>query len=116
MTHKCPICDGRDINVEGIKLANEEVIRFFKIELLELRYSQHPFPRKYNNLFNSILCYAQALQFNRIHSLNDTVFYTSNKWLLKYSKNLGEKFGMPTDDEKNIPNNPMIACEYNTKV
>ncbi len=38
----CPVCKGRDINSEGIKLAETEIIPFIKNELLKLPYPNHP--------------------------------------------------------------------------
>jgi hypothetical protein len=110
----CPICQGRDCNKEGVELAEAEVIPFFKVYLLKLRYPKHPFPVRYKGLTASIFCYSQALAYNRAHSING-VFYTDNKWMLKFGEQLAEKFGMGTDHKDNRPEKCSLACELNTQ-
>jgi hypothetical protein len=110
----CTVCKGRNYNKEGIELAEAEVIPFFKTELLKLRYPNHPFPLKYKGLFASVLCYSQALAYNRAHSIS-AVFHTDNKWMLKFSGQLAEKFGMKTDHTDNRPEDCGLACEFNVQ-
>lgn len=114
MKCNCPVCNGRDFNPAGIELAEKEIIPFFKRELLNLRYPTHPFPMKYDGLLASLFSYGQALAYNRVHDVQNVVYYTQNKWLLKYSKEMGVKFGMPVLHESELRTTAYEVCEYNT--
>lgn len=113
MSCKCTICHGNDINQLGLLLATNEVIPFFKKDLLKLRYDDHPFPMKYDGLLASILAYSQALNYNRLHHCIG-VYYTQNKWMLKFSNELYIKFGMKTVHESELNTEAKFVCEYNT--
>jgi len=108
----CSVCRGRNFNVEGFKVAEDEVIPFFKRDLLQLKYVNHPFPLRYDGLLASCLAYSQALAYNRAHGCA-AVFYTDNKWMLKFSRELGEKFQMHTASKDQMPESYNEVCEYN---
>lgn len=114
MTCDCPICKGRDINKEGVKVS-VEIIDFIK-DTLNLDHRM-PFPRKYDkpSAVSSIMAYSQALAFNRAHGI-EGIYYTDNPLLLKVSKELGDKYGMPTDKTENVPENHYDVCEFNTEL
>ena len=114
MKCNCPVCDGKEIERGGITLAEKEVIPFFKQELLNLKYPTHPFPFKYRGLLAPIMCYSQALHYNRLHSTH-TLYYTKNEWLLKYSDALFKKFGMKTVHKSELKADAKLACEFNVR-
>lgn len=109
---ECTVCKGRDPNTDGIALADREVIPFFKEDLLKLRYPNHPLPMRFKGLLEVIYCYGQALAWNRAHSVR-AVFYTDNKWMLRFSSELEQKFGMKTDSKDNLPEESFAVCEFN---
>lgn len=110
----CPVCKGKDHNPDGIKLAEKEVIPFIKRDLLQLKYPTHPFPLRYDGLLASVLCFSQALSYNRAHGI-EAVYYTENKWLLRFSKELNVKFGMPILHKSELKTIPKLVCEYNVE-
>ncbi len=111
----CPACNGkRDVNADGIQVAEKEVIPFFKIDLLKVKYPTHPFPMKYDGLFASLLCFGQALAYNRAHSV-DMVYHTENKWMLKFASELEVKFGMKVSHPSEMKGEPKLVCEYNVE-
>ena len=112
MNCNCSICNGRDYNVEGIKLADREIIPFVKREILRLRFPDRPFPPKYQSITASLFCYSQALAYNRAHNIKGT-YYTDNKWMLKIGHKLAVQFGMPVDHKDNLPKIYDEACEFN---
>ena len=108
----CPTCNGKDYNPIGIEVAEKEVTPFFKQELLKLRYPAHPFPMRYDGLFASILCFGQALAYNRAHAV-DMVYHTENKWMLKFSSELFAKFGMKVAHPSELKGEARLVCEFN---
>lgn len=113
-TCSCPVCKRREPNKVGIELAVQEVIPFIKKDLLRLQYPKHPFPLKYEGVLESALAYSQALAFNRAHSISAR-YYTENKWLLKFSEELSQKFGMKPFHTSEMTEDTMNVCEFNTE-
>lgn len=111
----CEICNGRSFNNAGIQLAESEIIPFFKQDLLKLKYPKHPFPMKYDGLLASVYAFGQALAYNRAHNIELAVYYTKNKWLLKYANELSKKFGMPILHESELKTSSKLVCEFNTE-
>lgn len=112
MNCNCPVCQGRDYNTDGLKLAEDEVIPFIKKYIIKMRFINAPFPLRYEGLFASVLCYSQALAFDKAHN-KVGIFYTENKWMLKFSTKLESKFGMSTKHKNYLPNIYSVACECN---
>ncbi len=112
MNCDCPACNGRDVNLDGIQVAEKEVIPFFKEELLKLRYPTHPFPLRYDGLLAATLCYGQAVAYGRTHSIVAT-YHTENKWMLKFSEELFTKFGLKILHKSELKTEPQLVCEYN---
>lgn len=110
----CPVCNGRDFNAAGIQLAEKEVIPFIKKDLLNLRYPTHPFPLRYDGLLSSVFCYSQSLAYNKAHGI-EAIYYTENKWLLRYNKELTAKFGMPILHKSELKSCAKLVCEYNVE-
>lgn len=116
MNCKCSVCNGREptlINLAGVKTAEDEVIPFFKQDLLKLRYPDHPLPMKYSGLLASIFAYSQALTYDREHSVQ-SVYHTDNEWMLKFSNELHSKFGMKTARPSELKGEYKLVCEFNT--
>lgn len=111
----CPVCKGRATNEAGFHVADLEVIPFFKRELLKLKYPNHPFSRKYGGLAHSLLCYSQALAYDRAHSIKINSYYTENKWLLKFSSELFKKFGLNPIHKSELKNDVKLVCEFNVE-
>lgn len=89
----CKCCqDGKDINNEGLELAEKEVLPFIKQELLKLKYPNHPLPRRYSKSLNSIFAYAQAMAFDRHHNNMGRSYVTDDPFLLQYKDQLNAKF------------------------
>jgi len=109
----CPVCNGKDYNAAGIQLAEKEIIPFFKQELLKLRYPTHPFPLKYKGLLASCFCYSQALSYNRAHGIENSVYHTENKWMVKFGNELSKKFGLPVLHKSELKSVPRLVCEFN---
>jgi len=108
----CPVCNGKDFNLAGTEVSQKEVIPFFKNELLKVKYPTHPFAMKYDGLLPSLLCYGQALAYNRAHSV-DMMYHTENKWMLKFSNELFAKFGMKVAHPSEMKGEPRYVCEFN---
>jgi hypothetical protein len=113
MSDHCSVCSDRNINKEGVDLAEKEVIPFFKKELLQLRYPTHPFPPRFENLISSLLAYGQALAFDRVHGRTGVKFFTKNKWLLKHSDAMRLKFDLQPVDESELQGPLKEVCEFN---
>lgn len=114
MSCACPVCKQRTPNLIGIEIAENEVIPFVKTELLKLRYPTHPFPHKYKDLVASIYAFSQALHQKRANNVEGK-YYTSNKWLLKFTKELEDRFGLPIVPESELNTNSILVCEFNTE-
>jgi hypothetical protein len=108
----CPTCNGKDYNPIGIQIAEKEVIPFFKQELLKVKYPTHPFPLKYDGLLASLLCFGQALAYNRAHAVH-MGYYTENKWILKFGLELFDKFGMKVAHSSELKGEAKFVCEFN---
>lgn len=115
MRCECLVCNGRDWNREGCIFAEKEIIPFFKQELLKLKYPTHPFPIRYKGLFSSILCLGQAIVYDRYHGIIYTTYYTNNKLLLKYSKEISSKFGMSIVHRDELKTVARLVCEFNVE-
>lgn len=115
MNCDCPICKGRNINKEGIMLAESTVIPFVKNVILKLQYPKHPFPRKYISFYYSLLAYSQALAYSRAHNEPVNKYYTDNTFMLKFSSILNNKFPeLIITDISNMSNeNVREVCEFN---
>lgn len=113
--NNCGICNGRLFNEEGVLLADREVIPFFKLKCLKLRYPQHPLPPRYfkTGLLASLLSYSQALCYNRAHKVVMAVYYTENVYMLRYSQEFGKQFGMPILHTSELRAVPRQVCEFN---
>lgn len=109
----CITCKGKDVNMEGIRVATEEVLPFVKQDLLKLRYPNHPLPFRYDGWLASLFAFSQAVRHNRAHNVTNVVYYTDNKWMLKYSTELATKFGMEIRPHSDAPAHARNVCEYN---
>lgn len=100
-------------NESAMKFASEEVLPFLKKELLRLRFASHPIPSSYGNLTWSAFAYAQVAFYLKFHPEENGVYYTENTYLIKFSKELGDKFRLPVRHASEAPQNVLDACEYN---
>lgn len=117
MTCNCAVCNGRNYNQAGIDLADKEVIPFVKVQLLKLKYPKHPFPMKYDGLLASLLCYSQAIAYDRVHKEGPKKYYTDNPWMLKFKDELNNKFTeviITSSSEISLETLVREVCEYNT--
>lgn len=107
---ECQICkDGKDCNFKGIALTGE-VIKYFKVDLLKLQYSTHPFPLRFGNLLGSCAAFGQVLVHARAGII--ATYYTDNKTFLKFPSQLEEKFGVKIRSAAEAPSDVLMACEY----
>lgn len=112
----CSICQCKNVSKEGLEAAEKEVLPFLKT-IMKLR-PNHPFPMRFGNLFRIVYAYSQALTYDRLHNFSNSIFYTENEHLLKYSRELKDKFGMSVLHPSTLPKNVEVgeACEFNAKV
>ncbi len=115
MACDCPVCKGRDLNQEGIDFAIKEVIPYVKEYLLKLRHKNHPMPCKYAGFTASLMCFSQALVFDKAHGNYGRKYYTHDKNMLYYAKRINEKFHRVTicDIKDMSEENVQEVCEFN---
>lgn len=106
----CLICHG-GCNYDGIQVAENEVIPFFKIDLLKLKYPNHPFPRRFKNLSASCFAFSQILAHVRGKNITAR-YHTDNKWFNQYKDQLLIKFGIEIKFAKEAPENALEVCEF----
>jgi hypothetical protein len=111
----CHICKNENVIKAGMDTAEQEVIPFFKKDLLNLKYPDHPFPIRFENLTNSCYAFGQLINHLKHVEKGDSVYcyYTANKVFLKYSDQITKQFGIEIKSASQAPDNILEVCEFN---
>ena len=110
----CPICQDKNAIQAGMDTAAEEVVPFFKKDLLNLRYPDHPFPTRFKGLLYSCYAFGQLVNHLKHMEKGDNVFAycTDNKTFLKYSEQITKRFGIEIKPANQAPSDALEVCEY----
>jgi hypothetical protein len=111
----CTVCNGRDVDNEGIIVADKEVIPYVKRYILKMTYPNSPFPSRYRNLLPSLLAYGQAIAHGRAHNSPVRKYFTGSRLMLEIKDQLNTKFTelIIADVAEMADENVQEVCEYN---